>query len=384
MAGEHAELDGLLAVADRAIVATASDPTPASRASPPTPSVRWLDALDGHLRREEDLVIPRVVAAISADEMTAIERGFLRRIGPRRIALTVAALDQTARPRAPADAAAAVGGAAGAADLAEALPSRPGRRRDHRHRRCVMNAPATNSIEELFAGELRALIDRSVVAHVATLDRAGRPVTWPMTPYLDDRGTALEVSTGVTYPSKAERARRDPRTCLVIGGGDAPLVRVTALATVHDRDLQLNTDRFIRQATLKTGAGWNRLPRRIVSAQAWHWVRIYITLTPVCVEWWPDGRMDGPARSWWAPTTTAPASDPPPDRLLAGRLATTPRPVEAAGRVRRNATRQPDAHRRPVQTGSHGSSPPPSPASIPAACACRFPISPPPTPGRHA
>ena len=175
-----------------------------------------------------------------------------------------------------------------------------------------MNAPATNSVEELFAGELRALVDRSVVAHVATLDRAGRPVTWPMTPYLDERGTALEVSTGVTYPSKAERARRDPRTCLVIGGGDAPLVRVTALATVHDRDLQRNTDRFIRQATLKTGAGWNRLPRRIVSAQAWHWVRIYITLTPVCVEWWPDGRMDGPARSWWAPTMTAPASDPPP------------------------------------------------------------------------
>ena len=110
-----------------------------------------------------------------------------------------------------------------------------------------MSAPATNSIEWPITDELRALIDGSVVAHVATLDRTGRPVAWPMTPYFDECGTAFQVSTGVTYPSKAERARRDPRTCLVIGGGDAPLVRVTALATVHDRDLQRNTDRFIHQ-----------------------------------------------------------------------------------------------------------------------------------------
>jgi hypothetical protein len=62
----------------------------------------------------------------------------------------------------------------------------------------------------------------------------------------------------------------------------------------------------------KTGAGWSRLPRPIIRAQAWHWVRIYLTLTPVTVEWWPDGHMDGGVRSWSAPTTTAPPSDPPP------------------------------------------------------------------------
>lgn len=157
-----------------------------------------------------------------------------------------------------------------------------------------MSAPPTSSVGGPITDELRALVERSVVADVATLDRTGRPVTWPMTPYLDESGSAFEVSTGVTYPAKAERARRDPRTCIVIGGGHEPLVRVTALATVRDRDLQGNTDRFVRQAARKTGAGWSRLPRRIVRAQAWHWVRIYVTLTPVCVEWWPDGRMDGP------------------------------------------------------------------------------------------
>lgn len=176
-----------------------------------------------------------------------------------------------------------------------------------------MTAPVTSAFEGPVADELSALIERSVVAHVATLDRAGRPVTWPMTPYLDERSTAIEVSTGVAYPAKAERARRDPRTCVLVGGGGRPLARLTALATVHDRDLQRNTDRFVAQATVKTGAGWSRLPRRIVRAQTWHWVRIHITLTPIRVEWWPDGRMEGPARIWTAPATmAAPPSDPPP------------------------------------------------------------------------
>ncbi len=190
-----------------------------------------------------------------------------------------------------------------------------------------MTPPVTSSIDGPMTDELRALIERSVVAHVATLDRAGRPVTWPMTPYLDERGADIEVSTGVTYPAKAERARRDPRTCIVIGGGDEPLVRVTALATVHDRDLQRNTDRFVRQATLKTGTSWSRLPDRIIRAQAWHWVRIYVTFTPVRIEWWPNGRMYGPARSWSAPTTlTAPPSDPPPEGASPGGWQRSPGP----------------------------------------------------------
>ncbi|MFT3855467.1 MAG: hypothetical protein QM733_22470 [Ilumatobacteraceae bacterium] len=189
-----------------------------------------------------------------------------------------------------------------------------------------MTAPVVGSTDESIAAELRALVERSVVAHVATLDKAGRPVTWPMTPYLDAGGSALEVSTGVTYPAKAERARRDPRTCIVAGGDDEPLARITALATVHDRDLQANTDRFVRQALSKTPASWSRLPSPVIRAQAWHWVRVRITLTPIAIEWWPDGRMDGRPRTWSDPTTTAPPSDPPPTGTSPGGWQRQPGP----------------------------------------------------------
>jgi iron-sulfur cluster repair protein YtfE (RIC family) len=97
MAREHAEIDALLGVANRAIDAAVLDRTPASRRSAAEAVDALVSSLDDHLAREELLVVPRVVAAISADEMNAIERGFLRRIGASRIAMTVAALDRTAR-----------------------------------------------------------------------------------------------------------------------------------------------------------------------------------------------------------------------------------------------------------------------------------------------
>ncbi len=97
MAGDHAELDGLLAAADLAVAAALSNRTSAERGAAADAVAALVGALDAHLGREEALVLPRVAAVISPDEMTSIERGFLRRIGARRIAMTVAALDETAR-----------------------------------------------------------------------------------------------------------------------------------------------------------------------------------------------------------------------------------------------------------------------------------------------
>ncbi len=96
MAGDHAELDGLLAAAQRAVEAALSNCTSAERGAAADAVAALVGALDAHLGREEALVLPRVAAVIAPDEMTAIERGFLRRIGARRIAMTVAALDETA------------------------------------------------------------------------------------------------------------------------------------------------------------------------------------------------------------------------------------------------------------------------------------------------
>ena len=63
--------------------------------------------------------------------------------------------------------------------------------------------------------ELTAVFERSITAEYATLTRAGSPVTVPTTPYIGSNGATIDVSTGLTYPAKAERARRDPRVCLL-------------------------------------------------------------------------------------------------------------------------------------------------------------------------
>src|ERR1700722_10309598 len=92
----------------------------------------------------------------------------------------------------------------------------------------------------------------SVTAEYGSLTRTGSPVTVPTTPYVGVDGRTLDVSTGLTYPTKAERARRDPRVCLLfadpLGSGmeGAAVVLVQGLATVRDGDLQANMDRYVR------------------------------------------------------------------------------------------------------------------------------------------
>jgi hypothetical protein len=97
MAEEHAEVDALLERADLAIHAALADDAPASRLQAAGAVDALVRCLDRHLQGEELSVLPRVLAVIPSHEMEAIERGFVRQMGPRRLAMTVAALDETAR-----------------------------------------------------------------------------------------------------------------------------------------------------------------------------------------------------------------------------------------------------------------------------------------------
>ena len=87
------------------------------------------------------------------------------------------------------------------------------------------------------------MFERAITCEYASLTRAGSPVTAPITPYIGASGT-LDVSTGLTYPAKAERARRNPRVALLFadtigaGAGDGPVVLVQGYAAVRDGDLQ--------------------------------------------------------------------------------------------------------------------------------------------------
>lgn len=167
--------------------------------------------------------------------------------------------------------------------------------------------------------ELSDLFERSVTAEFATLTRRGTPVTAPTTPYLGSTGTTLDISTGLTYPAKAERVRRDPRVCLLfadpIGTGmtDPPTVLVQGLATVRDSDLQANTDRYVRVSAEKLPEAAKGQPKFVLRRMGWYYARIWVEVTPIHIRWWTGRALEGEPQTWEAPAgAAAPLSDPAP------------------------------------------------------------------------
>ena len=163
------------------------------------------------------------------------------------------------------------------------------------------------------------MFERSVTVEYASLTRTGRPVTVPTTPYVNASGLTIDLSTGLTYPAKAERARRDPRVGLLfadaVGSGiaDPPVVLVQGLATVRDSDLQANTDRYVQLSMEKVPEATKGMPPFLLRRLAWYYARIWIEVTPLHVRWWPSRNLEEPARTWNAPEgTAAPLSDPAP------------------------------------------------------------------------
>ncbi|WP_432934234.1 hypothetical protein ACQPZZ_20190 [Microbispora sp. CA-135349] len=178
----------------------------------------------------------------------------------------------------------------------------------------------TASVSTTWPREAAEIFDRAMVCAYASLTRDGRPVTWPVTPYVGAGGT-LDVSTGLTYPDKAERARRDPRVALLYSEGTgpdrahppAPVVLVQGRATVRDADLQANTDRYVRESLAKTGAGFAAMPWFLVKRLGWYFARVWVEVTPERIVWWPEGDLSRAPEIWTGPGDVAvPASDPAP------------------------------------------------------------------------
>lgn len=166
--------------------------------------------------------------------------------------------------------------------------------------------------------ELVPVIERTLVCEFASIKRDGTPVTTALAPTPGPDGRTIDVNTGLAYPSKAERARRNPKVCLsysepaALPGDGSPVVLVYGHATVHDADLQLNTDRYVA-VSLATSPSFHRLPGFALKAMRGYLARIWIAVTPLKLLWWPAGDMTGSPQSWVAPDgTTAPISDPAP------------------------------------------------------------------------
>lgn len=163
------------------------------------------------------------------------------------------------------------------------------------------------------------VFERAVTCSYASLTSKRSPVTWAVTPFPGEDGRTIDLSTGLTYPLKAERARRNPHVALLfsdpVGTGldDPPIVLVLGQATVRDRDLQTNSDRYLRLQMAKLPAAWRGVPRFLIRQQSWYWARVWVLITPERILWWPNRSLDRAPKKWRAPRTTfVPPSDPPP------------------------------------------------------------------------
>lgn len=156
------------------------------------------------------------------------------------------------------------------------------------------------------------LMRSGAIANYVTVSSAGMPVDTPVLYFPADDLSSFNLTTGLSYPAKAERARRNPKVGMLLSGrADEPVISIAGMAAVRDADLQSNVERYAAEAcyTLPHNPDW-KVARRAV----WYWTRMLVEITPARIDWWDSpAAMDRPPHRWMAPAGTVfPASDPAP------------------------------------------------------------------------
>src|SRR5919201_5658218 len=114
--------------------------------------------------------------------------------------------------------------------------------------------------------ELQQAAERYLTTEFVTIDSAGRPIVWPVTPYYRPDDGCIDVTTGVGYPKKADDAARNPRVSLLFsdptgsGIGSGIRVLVQGTAEIDDRDLGANRERYLRESLAKLPGVKGMLP----------------------------------------------------------------------------------------------------------------------------
>ena len=63
--------------------------------------------------------------------------------------------------------------------------------------------------------EVREVFGDFVTCEYTTIDSRQQPIVWPVTPYYENGGPCIDVTTGLGYPKKARDARRNPHVGLL-------------------------------------------------------------------------------------------------------------------------------------------------------------------------
>jgi hypothetical protein len=144
--------------------------------------------------------------------------------------------------------------------------------------------------------EVQQVFNRFITTEYTTVDAAGQPIVWPVTPYYEAGAPTIDVTTGMGYPKKADDAERHPSVSLLFsdatgsGVSSRIAVLVQGTAEVDDRDLDANRDRYWRESSEKLPATKEMHPPKPLRGMlTWYYARIYIKVRPERVFVWPDG-----------------------------------------------------------------------------------------------
>jgi hypothetical protein len=142
--------------------------------------------------------------------------------------------------------------------------------------------------------EVQAVFDRFITTEFTTIDQAGQPITWPVTPYYSPGGPCIDVTTGLGYPKKANDARANPLVALLFSDptgselSEPPMVLVQGTASVDDEDLEANRMRYEHESVVKLpGTAKLQPPGPIKKMMGWYYTRVYIHVRPERVYVWP-------------------------------------------------------------------------------------------------
>ena len=163
--------------------------------------------------------------------------------------------------------------------------------------------------------EIRDVIRSAIVTEFATVSAAGVPIDTPTFCFFDGSQGSLDIATGVAYPAKAERARRNPHVGLLLeGGARDPVISIAAVAAVRDADIQANLVRYVAETIAYFAAYSGGHPWSVARQSTWYWARIFVCCVPHRIYWWPcPAQLDEVPQRWTALDANRLQSDPEPD-----------------------------------------------------------------------
>lgn len=162
------------------------------------------------------------------------------------------------------------------------------------------------------------LMGSASISNFVSINKDGVPIDTPVLCFMNDALHSLDMATGLSYPAKAERARRNPKVGMLIEGNEnEPIISISGMATVKDQDLQNNLVRYLSETayTLPHDPPWP-LARKAI----WYWARIFIEVIPKTICWWNRPcEMESLPNRWDAPEelsvrSSDPAGDSPKSR----------------------------------------------------------------------